>query len=215
MSKLQEVSIVAARPLPVILLADVSGSMAAAGKIDSLNQAVREMVAAFAEEDRSRAIITVGVITFGSGGAKLHQPLCPAHEMTWQGLAAAGNTPLGAALNLATELMEDQAQIPSRAYRPTVVLVSDGQPNDEWEEPLARLHSSPRASKAERFALAIGDDADCEMLQRFLGSPEARVFRAHEARQIKQFFRWVTMTVTTRSRSINPNLLAALEDLDY
>ncbi len=87
--------------------------------------------------------------------------------------------------------------------------------SDEWEEPLARLHSSPRASKAERFALAIGDDADCEMLQRFLGSPEARVFRAHEARQIKQFFRWVTMTVTTRSRSINPNLLAALEDLDY
>lgn len=220
MSKLQEVSLVAARPLPVVLLADVSGSMATAGKIDSLNQAVAEMVAAFAEEDRSRAIITVAVITFGGGGAKLHQPLVPAHQMSWQALAAAGNTPLGAALSLATELMEDQAQIPSRAYRPTVVLVSDGQPNDEWEEPLGRLHGSPRASKAERFALAIGDDADCEMLQRFLGQPGARVFRAHEARQIKQFFRWVTMTVTTRSRSINPNLLAApqlpaLEDLDY
>ncbi len=206
--------------LPVILLVDASGSMATAGKIDSLNQAVAEMVAAFAEEDRSHAVIAVAVIGFGGGGANLHQPLVPAHEMSWQVLAAVGNTPLGAALNLATKLMEDQTQLPSYACRPAVVLMSDGQPNDEWEMPLDHLHRSPRASKAERFALAIGDDADCEMLQRFLGQPGARVFRAHEAHQIKHFFRWVTMTVTTRSRSINSNLLAspqlpALEDLDY
>lgn len=213
MSKLQGVSIATVRPLPVILLVDVSGSMATAGKIESLNQAAAEMVAAFAEEDRSRAVITVAVITFG-GGAKLHQPLCPAHQMTWQPLTASGNTPLGAALDLATQMLEDQAQIPSRAYRPTLVLVSDGQPNDEWEGPLSRLHGSPRAAKAARFALAIGDDADVEMLQRFLATPEGRIFRAHEARQIKQFFRWVTMSVTQRSRSANPDSVIAAEPTD-
>lgn len=220
MVKLLDVSVVAARPLPVILLADISGSMAADGKINSLNQALREMIAAFAAEDRNRAIISVAVITFGGSGAKVHQPLYPAHELAWAGMSAAGNTPLGAALNLATDLLEDHGTIPSRAYRPTLILVSDGQPNDEWEGALARLHGSQRAAKADRFALAIGDDADCEMLMRFLGQPEARVFRAHEARQIAQFFRWVTMTVTTRSRSVNPNELAALpqpslDDLDY
>ena len=31
------------------------------------------------------------------------------------------------------------------------------------------------------------------------------VFQAHEARKIKKFFRWVTMSVTSRSRSTNPN----------
>lgn len=220
LSKLENVSVAAIRPLPVILLADISGSMAAASKIDTLNQAVTEMVSAFAEEDRSRAVITVAVITFGAGGAKLHQPLCPAHQLTWQPLTASGNTPLGAALTLSTELIEDPAQIPSRAYRPTLILVSDGQPNDAWEEPLVRLHSSPRAAKAERCAMAIGEDADIEMLKRFLGSESGQVFRANEARQIKQFFRWVTMTVTARSRSVNPNAAPAmqaalLDDLDY
>ena len=42
--------------------------------------------------------------------------------------------------------------MPSRAYRPTLVLVSDGKPNGEWEGPLRRLLTSERAAKAERFA---------------------------------------------------------------
>ena len=76
-------------------------------------------------------------------------------------VGAAGNTPMGAAFDLVVKMVEDHAQIPSRAYRPTVVLVSDGQPNDEWREPLQRLLASDRASKASRFVLGIGDDA-CE-----------------------------------------------------
>jgi hypothetical protein len=54
------------------------------------------------------------------------------------------------------------------------------------------------------------------MLGAFLAKPDARVFKAQEARQIKQFFRWATMTVAMRSRSVNPNEIAApeLTDLD-
>src|SRR5437763_1821259 len=51
MSRLKEFTVPSARPLPVVLLADVSGSMSADGKIDALNAAVAEMLAAFAEEE--------------------------------------------------------------------------------------------------------------------------------------------------------------------
>ena len=111
-------------------------------------------------------------------------------------------------------MIEDRAQIPSRAYRPTIILVSDGQPTDEWQAPLKRLLGAERASKAARFAMGIGDDADEAMLSAFLATPEARVYRAHEARQIKQFFRWVTMSVTQRSRSANPDSVIAAEPTD-
>ena len=43
MPSLKEFTVSSARPLPVILLADVSGSMAVDGKIDALNGAVAEM----------------------------------------------------------------------------------------------------------------------------------------------------------------------------
>src|SRR5689334_8726549 len=79
MSKLREFTVSSARPLPVILMADVSGSMSADGKIDALNAAVAEMLAAFAEEDDGRAEIHVAVVTFG-GEASLHTPLQPAKQ---------------------------------------------------------------------------------------------------------------------------------------
>lgn len=213
MSKLKEFTVSSARPLPVILMADVSGSMAADGKIDALNSAVAEMMAAFAEEDDGRAEIHVAVVTFG-GDAGLHVELTPANGVQWAPMKANGRTPMGAALDIVTDLIEDRERVPSRAYRPTVVLVSDGLPNDEWRGPLAQLLGSERAAKAQRFALGIGADADHDVLRAFLDDPEGRVFEAHEAREIRKFFQWVTMSVTSRSRSSHPNQTVDIDPLD-
>ena len=88
MSKLNEFTASTARPLPVLLLADVSGSMNANGKIDALNDAVQEMLESFGGQDDSRAEIQVAVVTFGQGGAKVHQPLAPASKIRWTRMAA-------------------------------------------------------------------------------------------------------------------------------
>lgn len=204
MSKLKEFTISSARPLPVIVLADVSGSMGVDGKIQALNHAVREMIEAFQEESDLRAEIHVSVITFG-GQSRVHLPLGPARGASWSDLGASGGTPMGAAFDLARRMVEDKAVVPGRAYRPTVVIVSDGQPTDAWQQPLEALLGSERGGKAFRMALAIGADADPTVLQSFLADAEARVYRADEARQIRQFFQLVTMSVSARSRSVNPN----------
>lgn len=213
MTKLKEFTVSSARPLPVILMADVSGSMAADGKIEALNSAVAEMIAAFSEEDEGRAEIHVAVVTFG-GDAALHVGPAPASGVQWTPMRANGRTPMGAALDIVTDLIEDRDRVPSRAYRPTVVLVSDGLPNDEWRGPLARLLGSERAAKAQRFALGIGADADHDVLRAFLDNAEGRVFEAHEAREIRKFFQWVTMSVTSRSRSAQPNMTIDVDPLD-
>lgn len=204
MNSLKDFVVSKPRPLPVILLADVSGSMAAEGKIDAMNQSVKEMVATFADEDDLRAEIHVCVITFG-GEAKTLISLQPASTVEWTDMTASGYTPLGGAMKIAADLVDDREQIPSRSYRPTIILVSDGMPNDEWESSLKRLTTEGRASKADRIALAIGSDADEEMLKHFLNDPEKRVYYAEDARRIKDFFQFVTMSVTKRSRSANPN----------
>ena len=214
MGELKEFTMPSARPLPVIVLADVSGSMNANGKIEALNDAVAEMIAIFADEDSDRAEIHVSVITFGGVGAKRHETFEPAHTAKWEPMKASGRTPMGDAFTLVREMLEDREKISSRSYRPTLVLVSDGVPTDEWRGPLSRLLQSERASKAMRFAMGIGADADHGTLTAFLGNDEGRVFEAHEAREIKNFFRWVTMTVTTRSRSANPNSAVMIEPTD-
>lgn len=204
MSKLKEFTVSSARPLPVIVLADVSGSMEEDGKIQALNYAVREMIDAFQDESDLRAEIHISVITFG-GQSRVHLPLVSARDASWSDLGASGSTPMGAAFDLARQMIEDKAAVPGRAYRPTIVLVSDGQPTDAWQPPLEALLGSERGGKAFRMALAIGADADPAVLQAFLADPEARVYRDDEARQIRQFFQLVTMSVSARSRSANPN----------
>lgn len=198
-------------PLPVVVLADVSGSMGVDGKIQALNLAVREMIDAFKDEDDLRAEIHVSVITFG-GAAHVHLPLDRAAAALWTDLGANGGTPMGAAFELARALVEDRNKVPSRAYRPTLVLVSDGQPTDEWRQQLDALLKSERGGKAFRMALAIGADADHAVLQEFLADAEARVYRADEARQIRKFFQVVTMSVSARSRSATPNVAAPAAD---
>ena len=214
MSPISAFSTAPARPLPVFLLLDGSGSMAEHAKIDVLNDAVRRMVARFADEDAGLAEVHVAAIAFSGDKAWLHAPLAPAQAFQWSDLDAVGQTPVGKALDLVTGIIEDQEQVSSRAYRPTLVLVSDGRPTgSSWKEALERMNTSERASKAHRFALAIGDAADRAMLAEFAG-PEGRVFAAHEAEQIRHFFRFVTMSVTARSRSVSPNSVPDLQETD-
>lgn len=203
-----------ARPLPVIILADISGSMGVDGKIDAMNSALNELIKTFGSESRLNAEIHLSVITFG-GMAVEHLPLTPAHKIEgFNPLQATGATPMGAALGLARQLIEDKEQIPSRAYRPVIVLVSDGHPTDDFAGEYNAFCSSERAQKATRMAMAIGNDADKTMMSNFTNDLEAPLFEAHNARDIIKFFRAVSMSVTARSRSTTPNQAVAIQYQD-
>jgi uncharacterized protein YegL len=187
--------------------------MSVNAKVDVLNDAVRRMVARLADQDAGLAEVHVAAIAFSGDEAWLHAPLAAAREFQWTDMDADGLTPVGKALDLVTAIIEDREQVSSRAYRPTLVLVSDGLPTGDWREALERLNASERASKAHRFALAIGEEADREMLAEFAG-PDGRVFDAPEVEQIRRFFRFVTMSVTARSRSVSPNSAPDLDVTD-
>jgi uncharacterized protein YegL len=212
-SRFKDFTVSTARPLPVLLLADVSGSMSVDGKIEALNAAIAEMLGTFAAEDEIRGEIHLGVITFGGNGAALELPLRPARDIVWRELACGGQTPMAEAFLLARDILENRTMVPSRAYTPTLVLVSDGKPTMtdrkiDWGDALSSLLTSARASKAMRLAVGIGADVDAEavqVLRSFVADPAIPVFRADEARQVMSFFRWVTMSVTNRVRSADPN----------
>jgi len=194
-----------ARPLPVIVLADTSGSMSVDGKIEALNSALKDMIDSFAQEGRMNAEIKVGLITFGEVVAN-HLPLSSAHKIeSFQPLEATGLTPMGKAFEMATALLEDKELIPSRAYRPVLILISDGHPTDDISAPFNELLTSERAHKATRLALAIGSDADESLLRDFSNDPEAPLFHANDAHDIRNFFKAVTMSVCARSRSTRPS----------
>ena len=194
-----------AKPLPVILLLDVSGSMQGP-KVQNLNEAVRDMLEEFRDTENSEVEIHVAIITFGAE-VRLHQALASAGDIRWQDLTASGGTPLGTAFKMAKAMIEDKNVVPTRAYRPTVVLVSDGRPGDSWEQPLSDFINCGRSSKCDRMVMAIGADADEGVLGKFIEGTKNSLFYAENAKQLRNFFNFVTMSVTIRTKSQTPNVV--------
>lgn len=232
-----------AKPLPSSLLLDVSGSMnevvdpenvrrtgqtfendgltwevveGGTTKIQILNDAVRRMSDSFAAEQRISEFL-IPVSTFGDRGEQ-HLALGAASSVNWTDTKADGCTAMGEAFSLAKGLIEDKNVIPSRAYRPTVVFVSDGQPTDAWENPLKTIITSGRSAKCFFVAMGIGENSGTQVLERFIsqtpvlaevnGAPALNtIFHATDADRINEFFRKVTKSVTTRGKSQNPNAI--------
>ncbi len=200
-----------AKPLPVVLLLDVSYSMQGE-KMEKLNAAVKEMITDFARAEKNEIEILVSVITFGAE-VLLHTPYTSAKDIEWKDLEVTGATPMGTAFAMTKAMIEDKETTPSRAYRPTLVLVSDGEPTDAWEQPLRMLVNEGRSQKCDRMAMAIGSDASNNVLNEFISGTEYSVFTAEDASKIQEFFKFVTMSVTTRTQSQNANVVPKQEEV--
>lgn len=223
--KLQDLVLQQARPMPVFLLIDSSGSMGGE-KIAAVNAALRDMLSTFKNLDDIRGEIHLCLITFG-GEVTIVQPLTPVSEVTLPFIEAAGKTPMGRTFNIVRDLIEDKNVVPSRAYTPTIVLISDGCPTDiegtdplfekvvneeatqndylSWA-PIQELHKAERTRKSAKLALGIGEEADQEMLKAFVNDATKPVLRVKNVSGISRFFQWVTMSVSARSVSANPNM---------
>ena len=98
-----------AKPLPVLLLLDVSGSMSGE-KIVELNKAVREMIADFKHEAQMETEIKLSIITFGGDAAELQLPFTPVSRIEMVDMEAEGMTPMGDALRQAKAMIENKEQ---------------------------------------------------------------------------------------------------------
>ena len=185
----------AAKKLPIVLLLDVSGSMYGE-KINVLHDAVLDMVNSFAAARLKEVMVNIAIITFGNNDVKLHTPFTYVKNLSKDSIKdfeADGNTPMGTALAMSKDMIEDKQVTGDRIYTPAVILVSDGKPNDKWEEPLENFINSGRTSKCQRFAISIGNDADVNMLKKF--APD-NTFLAEKAADIADMFKIITMTIS-------------------
>ena len=192
----------ATRPLHFIWMADCSGSMSVDGKIQILNTAIREAIPHMRDvaAENPNAQVLIRAIEF-SDGAQWHiSQTISVEDFEWTDLAAEGVTDMGKALSM----VADQLKIPpmeERALPPVLVLVSDGQPTDDSDTGLKALMDQPWGKKAIRIAIAIGDDADHDVLEKFIGNPEIPVLQANSPEALVRYIKWVSTEVLKTASS--------------
>ncbi|MEB3263707.1 MAG: VWA domain-containing protein [Synechococcus sp.] len=193
----------ASRPLHFLYLCDCSGSMAAQGKMQALNQAIRQSLPGMAEVARQNpeARLLVRAVRFADQARWHIAEPTPVEQLQWHDLEAGGVTAMGEALELVAAALETPP-MEERALPPVLVLISDGQPTDDFERGLRRLLRQPWAQKAVRLAIALGHDADLEVLQQFIGVDPGgsgrsarRPLQASNATALAQYIQWASTAV--------------------
>jgi len=175
------------RPLHFIIAADCSGSMTGE-KIQALNYAVADMLPHLAEWERTQeqARVLVRAVSFGEEVRWHVAEPTPVATLRWPPLRAKGPTPMGAALaEIAAALAPGHFE--RRALRPAILLITDGRPTDKedgFDRGLDALMATSAGRAALRLALAIGDDAVHEPLDRFIGDANVPVLVADSAEEI-------------------------------
>ena len=113
---------------------------------------------------------------------------------------AGGVTDLGAALSMVAKELH-VPPMTSRALPPVLVLVSDGQPIDNFEQGLAELLAEPWGQRAVRIAIAIGRDTDYEVLERFIGNPKINPLTANHPDELVRYINWASTAVLQSASS--------------
>lgn len=185
----------ATRPLHFIWICDCSGSMDG-DKISALNTAIKEAYPAMkdAAEQNPNAQVLVRALKFSSGAEWVIEAPTPVENFRWVDLNADGVTDMGKALSL----VADQLKIPpmsDRALPPVLVLISDGQPTDDFETGLNNLMGQPWGKRSVRIAIAVGSDADKDVLTKFIGNPELKPIEVLNAPELVRQIRWVSTAV--------------------
>jgi len=182
----------------------------AGDKIQALNFAIRDAIPHMQKvaDENPNAQVLVRALAFASGAQwHISQPT-PVADFKWNDLTAGGVTDIGRALSTVAE----QLKIPpmtDRALPPVLVLISDGQPTDDFDSGLKTLMDTGWGKKAVRIAIAIGDDADKDVLQKFIGNNEVQPLQANNPEALVKYIKWVSTAVLQSASSPASQVAAA------
>lgn len=189
------------RRLPVYLLIDVSGSMTGE-PIESVRNGLQMLVSALRKDPQALETAYLSIITF-SDSAQQIVPLTELTSFQIPTISANGGTSLGAALELVCKRRDAEVvkgTLEQKGdWRPMVFIMTDGIPTDN---PTYGIDEFNKRKWGAAVSCAAGSGADTALLKRI--TPECVVELATaDQTSLSAFFKWVTGSIETVSKSVN------------
>ena len=189
------------RRMPVYLLLDVSGSMSGA-PIAAVEQGVQLLHNELLAQPQAVEMVHLSVITFASSANQV-VALTPITSFTPPTLSAGGGTSMGGALRELGRALDREIMPNTPAkkgdYKPLVFLLTDGEPTDSWEPELNALQSRKEKKVGSIIALGCGDAVNTGVLKQI--TPNVLLMTDVTPDNLRAFFKWVSASVTTASKS--------------
>lgn len=215
MGMFDDVEGIVKRQMVLFFVIDTSGSMEGT-KIGAVNTAIREVLPELKDAGGSDIDLKIACLFFSNGCEWMYPSPVAAESFQWNLLEADGCTDLGAAFKELSEKLSKNGflKAPSGSVAPVIFLMSDGEPTDDFESGLNLLKQNSWFKYAIKVAVAIGDDANKDVLAKFTGNSEA-VISVHTPEALKKWIRKVSVTssmVGSKSQPANDGLIKSKQD---
>ncbi len=188
------------RRLPVYLILDTSASMYGE-PIEAVRKGIDVLISSLRKDPYALETAFISIITFNTK-AKLIVPLTDLISFQAPEIEVQGMTALGDALALTADCIEKEVAKTTKNqrgdWRPLVFLMTDGEPNHNWEAGLEKF-------KALKLSMVIGcaagKDANTKILKQ-IANVVVQLDTA-DAETIKAFFKWVSASVSSSSQKVD------------
>jgi uncharacterized protein YegL len=184
---------------PVVLLLDNSYSMSGE-PINELNKGIASFRDSILMDEVAALRVEVAIITFGNQEKLVHD-FSTAPHFKPNDLKANGNTPMGAAINLALDVLDERKKVYKENgipyYQPWIMLITDGEPTDDYKRAAQRVRAAASQRKLSFYCVAV-KNADLKILTEIapLETPPLPL----EGLRFKELFKWLSASVRATSR---------------
>src|SRR5271169_4676286 len=187
---------------PLVLVLDCSGSMQEENKIQLLNEGLAALAADLRADPIAARCGRVLVISFGGdANVEIMGDWTDAMDFKPPELMAGGLTPLGAAMRCALDEVESQKSEMRTAgvsyKRPIILLLSDGEPTDEWRQVAAECKNAESSHKVNVMPIGIGGQANRQILGAFSNKGALNL----SGLKFKELFIWLSRSIRAISRA--------------
>ena len=196
-------ALIARKTLVFFYLIDLPDSMDET-EIASLNEALKEHLSEMkrCSDDSSDFVAKLAVMKVSNGADWITTRPVDFGDFEWIDLNSIGASCLGEAFKLLNSKLSKDEFLQDKIGNlpPTIILMSNGKPNDDFESGLVKLKENRWFRHAIKVAVAIGDDADKNVLADFTGTNET-VIEAKNKHHLKKMIQFVSVKTSTRGTS--------------
>ena len=182
---------------PCLLLLDTSGSMR--GKaMDELNAGIRQFKDELFADEMAQKRVEVAIVGFGP--VQVLSNFQTPDVFDPPTLVAAGDTPIGAAIEAGLTLLEQRKQTYRNNgvsfYRPWVFLITDGGPTDFWQSAAEKVKLGEAGNHFSFFTVGV-EGARMDVLAQISTREPLKL----QALRFRDLFKWLSNSLGSVSQS--------------
>lgn len=182
---------------PCILLVDTSGSMGG-DPIRALNSGLVRFKDELVADALAAKRVEIAVVGFGP--VRILSDFLNPDVFLPPTLSADGDTPMGAAIIQALDMLEQRKATYKAAgvsyYRPWIFLITDGAPTDAWTGAAARIREGEAKKQFQFFAVGV-QGANMEVLAQIVDRQPVSL----KGLRFRDLFSWLSRSLQNVSRS--------------